>query len=172
MYVSPIRSSLTDDRTDSFPPSILPSSRNLSILVDFNCHHTVWESRGTSNPSREEVFDWVISSDLLPLNDPDTPTLLHCFTGSCSSLDISFAFSSLALSCSWEVLQDLGSDHLPVLLSVPLSPVFRPNERPSSFNFQKAVMTLSPTLTLTVLLQRNTRLFLFALLLLSLPLWH
>ena len=37
------------------------------------------------------------------------------------------------------MLQDLGSDHLPILLSVPLSPVFRPNERPPSFNFQKAL---------------------------------
>ena len=36
------------------------------------------------------------------------------------------------------MLQDLGSDHLPILLSVPLSSVFRPNERPPSFNFQKA----------------------------------
>ena len=36
------------------------------------------------------------------------------------------------------MLQDLGSDHLPILLSVPLSPIFRPNERPPSFNFQKA----------------------------------
>ena len=36
------------------------------------------------------------------------------------------------------MLQDLGSDHLPILLSVPLSPVFRPSERPPSFNFQKA----------------------------------
>ena len=36
------------------------------------------------------------------------------------------------------MLQDLGSDHLPTLLSVPLSPVFRPTERPPSFNFQKA----------------------------------
>ena len=44
----------------------------------------------------------------------------------------------LALSCSCEVLRDLGSDHLPILLSSPLSPVFCPNERPSSFNFQKA----------------------------------
>ena len=68
-----------------------------------------------------------------PFNNPDTPTLLHH-----SSPDISFAFSSLALSCFWEVLQDLGSDHLPILLSVPLSPVFRPNECPPSFNFQKA----------------------------------
>ena len=36
------------------------------------------------------------------------------------------------------MLQDLGSDHLPILLSIPLSPVFRPNERPTFFNFQRA----------------------------------
>ena len=127
-----------DGRTDSFSPSILPSSRNLFILGDFNCHHPLWDSRGTSDLHGMEVFDWVISSDLLPLNDPDTPTLLHCSSGSRSSPDISFAPSTLAFSCSWEVFQDLGSDHLPILLSIPLSPVFHPNERPPSFNFQKA----------------------------------
>ena len=35
------------------------------------------------------------------------------------------------------MLQDLGSDHPLILLSIPLSPVFRPNERRPSFNFQK-----------------------------------
>ena len=39
VYASPIRSSPTDGRTDSFSPSILTSSRNLFILGDFNCHH-------------------------------------------------------------------------------------------------------------------------------------
>ena len=134
VYAPPIRSSPTNDRTDSFSPSIFPSSRNLFILGDFNCHHPLC----TSDPRGEEVFDWVISSDLLPLNDPDTPTLLHRSTGSRSSPDIFFAPSTLALSCSWEVLEDLGSDHLSILLSVPLSPVYRPNECPPSFNFQKA----------------------------------
>ena len=66
------------------------------------------------------------------------PTLLHRSSGSRSSPEISFAPSTLALSCSWEVLQDLGSDHLPILISAPLSPVYRSNERPPSFNFQKA----------------------------------
>ena len=130
MCMPPIRSSPTNGRTDSFSPSILPS-RNLFILGDFNCHHPLWDSRGTSDPRREKVFDWVISSDLLPLNDPDTPTFLHR-----SSPDISFSPSSLAFSCSWEVLQDLGSDHLPILLSIPLSSVFRSNERPPFFNFR------------------------------------
>ena len=36
------------------------------------------------------------------------------------------------------MLQDLGSDHLPILSSVPFSAVYRPNERPPSFNFRKA----------------------------------
>ena len=68
----------------------------------------------------------------------DTSTLLHCSFGSRFSPGISFALFSLALSCSSEVLQDLGSDHLTILLSVPLSPVFCPNERPPSYKFQKA----------------------------------
>ena len=46
--------------------------------------------------------------------------------------------------------------------SIPLPSIFR----------KLAGMTLSLTLTLTVPLQRNTRLFLFPLLLLSLLLWH
>ena len=36
------------------------------------------------------------------------------------------------------MLQDLGSDHLPFLLSAPLSPAYRTNERPPSFSFHKA----------------------------------
>ena len=45
----PIHSSLTDGRTDSFSHSII-SSRNLFILGDFNCHHPLWDSRGTPDP--------------------------------------------------------------------------------------------------------------------------
>ena len=78
-------------------------------------------------------FDRVTSSDLLPLNDFDISTLFHR-----SYPDISFALFSLALSCSWEVLQNLCSNHLPILLTVPLSPVFRSNERLPSLNFRKA----------------------------------
>ena len=116
-----------------FPPPEISSFWGTSIAITrFGTQEVL------PTPAGEEVFDWVISSDLLPLNDPGTPTLLHRFSGSRSSPDISFAPSTLAFSCSWEVLQDLGSDHLPILLSIPLSPVFHPNERPPSFNFQKA----------------------------------
>ena len=133
VYAPPIRFSPTDSRTDSFSPSILFSSRNLFILGDFNCHHPLWDSRVISDPRGEEVFNWVISSDPLPLNDPDTPPFYIALL-----LTSPLPPSTLALSCSWEVLQDLGFDHLPIFLSIPLSRVFRPIERPPSFNFQKA----------------------------------
>ena len=90
VYAPLICSFPMDSRTNSLSPTTLPSSRNLVILWDFSCHPTLWDSRGTSDPCGKEVFDWVISSDLLPLNVSDTLTLLHR-----SSPDISFAPSSL-----------------------------------------------------------------------------
>ena len=83
-------------------------------------------------------FDRVTSSDLHSHNDFDIPTLLHRSSGSRSYPNIAFALFPFALSCSWEVLQNLCSNHLPILLTVPLSPVFRPKERLLSLNFRKA----------------------------------
>ena len=68
----------------------------------------------------------------------------------------------------------MGSDQLLILLPVPLSALFGPNA-PDTFRsvFRKLVgMTLPITLTLTVLPQRNTAVFLFSLLVLSLFVWH
>ena len=91
LYALPICSSSTENKTDSFSPFVFPSFRNLFILGDFNCHHSLWDSKGTSDPRGEEVFDWFISSDLLFVNHPDSPTFLRR-----SSSDLSFAPSSLA----------------------------------------------------------------------------
>ena len=120
------------------PYSLLPNgwqSRLLFSLHSFLLQKSL-HSGGLQLPSSLMGLERYLR--LFPLNDPDTPTLLHRSTGSRSSPDIFFAFSSLGFSCSWEVLQYLGSDHPPILLSFPLSPVFRPNERPPSFNFQQA----------------------------------
>ena len=166
VYAPPIRSSPTDSTTNSFSPSILLSSRYLFILEDFNCYHLLWDSKGTFKFYGDKIFDWVISSDFLPLNESDIPTLFHCSSGICSSPDISFALFSLALSCSWVVLQDLGSDHSPVLLTVPLSLwSFAPTNVSLPSIFKELVgMTSLFTMTLTVL-QRNNCLILFPMLL-------
>ena len=61
VYARPIRSSL-DGRADSFPPSILPSSRYLFILGNFNCRHPLWDSKSASDPVERK---YSIGSSLL-----------------------------------------------------------------------------------------------------------
>ena len=173
VYAPPIRSSPTDGRTDSFSPSILPSSRNFFILGDFNCHHPLWDSRVTSDPAGRKY-----STGSSPQTSSPSMTLTHPPFSIAPLAVAPFLTSPLLLllllfhapgRCfrSW-VLTIYQFFYLSLSLrsfaptSVPLPSIFR----------KLAGMALPPTLTLTVLLQRNTRLFLFPLQLLSLPLWH
>ena len=88
---------------------------------------------------------------------------------SIAPLSVALLLFSL-LFCSLEMLQDLGFDHLPILITVFLSLLFCPNVSVLSI-FRKLVgMTLPFTSTLTILLQKNTPLFHLPLLLLLLPL--
>ena len=64
------------------------NNRNLFILGDFNCHHPLWSSKGTSDSRVEETFNWVISSKLFHtysfphIHDPPIHTLFHRSKGS------------------------------------------------------------------------------------------
>ena len=157
----------TDGKSDSFSPSILPSTKNLFILGDFNCNHPLWDSRVTTDPHREEVFNWVIFSDLLPsmilthppfsiaplavtplLASPLLPLFLPFLApGRCSRTLVLTIYQFFLLSL---FLRSFAST------SFSLPSIFR----------KLAGMALLPTLTLTVPQHRNTRLF--PLLLLSL----
>ena len=86
VYVPPIRSSSSDPRPKSFSPFLLPSSPTTSIFGDFNSHHSSWDSHSSEDHSGKDLFDWLLSSDLLPLNNPEHHTLLHRATENRSSL--------------------------------------------------------------------------------------
>ena len=137
-YIPPSRLSLPSPLSRSFSPSSLPSSPTTFIFGDFNCHHPSWDLLGRPDALGSEVFSWTLSSDLQVLNDPDTPTLLHGSSGARTSPDLSLVPSSLAPRCDWSVLPDLGSDHLPISIRIPLSSHYAPNERSPSFNYKKA----------------------------------
>ena len=120
-------------------PSTLTSFLTpLTLLSDFNAHHPTWDRLIPPNPLGNDLFRWITSSGLEILNDPASPTLLHHSTGSCSSPDISLVSASLAPHCEWRTLPGLGSDHLPIEIVLPLSPVRHPNTRPLKFYDKKA----------------------------------
>ena len=138
LYFPPIRNTPSDYRTRTFCSDILPNSPDTFILGDFNAHHPTWDRLIPPNPLGNDLFRWITSSGLEILNDPASPTLLHHSTGSRSSPDISLAPASLAPHCEWRTLPGFGSNHLPIEIVPPLSPVRLPNTRPPKFNYKKA----------------------------------
>ena len=173
MCMPPIRSSPTDGRTDSFSPSILPSSRNLFILGNFIAitgfgtqkvlptpvgrKYSTGSSPQTSSPSMTLTRPPFSIAPLAVAPRLTSPLLLLLLLflapGRCYRTWVLTTYQFFYLSLS---LRSFAPT------SVPLPSIFR----------KLAGMTLPPTLTLTVFLQRNTRLFLFPLQLLSLPLWQ
>ena len=139
LYSPPIRNSPSDSRTRTFYPDILPNSPDTFILGDFNAHYPSWDRLIPPNPLGNDLFRWITSSDLELLNDPASPTLLHHSTGSRSSPDILLAPASLAPHCEWRTLHDLGSDHLPIEIVLPLFPVRQPNTRPPNSTTKRPV---------------------------------
>ena len=81
------------------------------------------------NPLENDLFRWITSSGLEILNDPASPTLLHHSTASRLSPDIPLAPACLAPHCEWRTLPGLGSDHLPIEIVLPISPVRHPKTR-------------------------------------------
>ena len=123
---------------NTFSPFLLLSFPTTYILGDFNCHHSSWGFRIPEYQTGKYLFDWLPSSDLLPLNHPDHHTLLHRAIGNRSSPDLSLVPAHMASKCTWQNLLDLGSDHLPISITIPTSPLINSISCPPSFNYNKA----------------------------------
>ena len=69
-----------------------PSSYHHPLLLTPSVILTVITNPGTHTPedqSGKDLFEWLLSSDLLPLNNPEHHTLLHRAAGNRSSPDLS-----------------------------------------------------------------------------------
>ena len=160
VYVPPIRSSSSDSRPKSFSPFLLPSSPTTYIFGDFNSHHSSWDSHSPEDHSGKDLFDWLLSSDLLPLNNPEHHTLLHRATGNRSFPDLSLVPARLVSKCTWQTLPDLGSDHLPISITIPTSPIINSFHRPPHLTIIKlagmnTLLILIPTAPFLLTLQHS-----------------
>ena len=118
------------------------------IFGEFNGHHSFWDSHSPEDQSGKDLFDLLLSSDLLPLNNPEHHTLLHCATGNRSSPNLSLVPAQLASKCSWQPLKDLGSDHLLISITIPTSFLVNSVHRPSHLT----TITLAGTISLLILI--------------------
>ena len=143
VYVPLIHSSFSDSRPKSFSPFLLPSSPTTYIFGNFNSHHSSWDSHSPEDHSGKDLFDWLLSSDLLPLNNQEHHTLLYRATGNRSYPDLSLVPARIASKCTWQTLPDLGSVHLPISITIPTSPLINSFHRPPHLSIIKLAGTIT-----------------------------
>ncbi|GFQ80964.1 hypothetical protein TNCT_435861 [Trichonephila clavata] len=91
---------------------------NTIILGGFNEKNTTWGNPNT-NARVSEFSNLVNDKAFLSLND-DTPTFRLNSYGSGDVLDLTFKSPSLFPYGSWRVLDNIGSDRLPILVEIDL----------------------------------------------------
>ena len=92
--------------------------KNTIFAGDFNGHSPLWgySDTDTTGTVLEELLR---SSNLISLqNDKTPPTLLHRASGTLSRPDLTLVSADLHPHCSMTVLDDIGSDHRPILLQI------------------------------------------------------
>lgn len=124
--------------------NLLPPTRRWLVLGDFNEHHPLWSADrcvggGLSNSSKH-LADIIVSSDLAVLNDGSITRIADRGDQRSGAVDLSLASSTLYPLCEWRTHHNtLGSDHLPVLITVHARPeLVEPPPREVKYQLYKA----------------------------------
>ena len=105
------------------------------ILGDFNAHYSAWYSSSTD--MRGSLLENILSGSNFGILNWDSPTGLPGNANSYSP-DVSLAPASLITSTSWQTKTNLGSDHLPILISLQIDLTINTIPHRTSFNLKKA----------------------------------
>ena len=71
-------------------------------------------------------------------DDKTTPTLFHRPSGKTYRPDHTMVSADISAQCCMEVLEDLGSDHLPILINIPTRKGENAKRREPRWNYSKA----------------------------------
>ena len=105
-----------------FLPSALPLT--VDKLLDCSlittsgiCHHVSWDEYAQGMPRGAELYNWVEENEMAVLND-GKPTRAARFQQGygLSAPDITIVNSEAADRFSWQPLNELSSDHSPILI--------------------------------------------------------
>ena len=97
--------------------SWLPANSTCIIAGDFNGHSKLWDPNQPSDKMGENVVDLVLANNLFCCND-GSPTRINRGTGGLSAPDVTLASTNLNNKITWTSIDDLGSDHMPIILEI------------------------------------------------------
>ena len=135
IYIPPSSSCSSNYRAPSY--NILEGLNDTSIILgDMNAHHSFWHSQAAEDIRGRDIAETINASEYGILNE-DTPTRI---TSNCkSSPDLSLATAALLPTCAWSTLTTLGSDHLPIIITLSTEDIKKIKAPNRTFiNFKKA----------------------------------
>ena len=110
------------------------------IVGDFNAHHVDWGGDGTiSRGGGHHLAQHIIDSDFILLNDGSITRLPHRYGDEPSAIDLSLITPGLRQQTTWHTYtDDLGSDHIPIMISISraIDKTAKPGD--CGFDFEKA----------------------------------
>ena len=134
---------LASSCTGGYNPSRdhLMMTTDIIILGDFNAHYSSWYSSSTD--SGGTMLESMVSGSNFGILNWDSPPKLPG-NANPSSHDVSLASASLITSTNWQTKTNLGSDHLPILISLQMDvTITRYNIVPASHHIRHRINTES-----------------------------
>ena len=110
-------------------------TENCILCADVNCCGS-WSSFGTPTTCGDNLDMWMVSRNMIVANEPLMATRVCPSSGSLSSPDLTAIPSNLVSSAVWLTGDDIGSDHLPIILTIKEIQV--PARRETKWAFKKA----------------------------------
>ena len=115
IYVPEVRSSIENPVVDTFEPTNWPCDECDLILTDSNAHSLLWDER--DNDRGELVEEWIADKNMACLNSGQmTYTHKQADSDTETAPDTSIAHLSMLGNLTWEVKNDLSSDHYPLII--------------------------------------------------------
>ena len=119
------------------------------VCGDLNAHHPVWDRFVPEDRRGSTIQQWMEDTSRIPLNDGAATRFARYQQGQgCSSPDLTIVDASRTQHYSWSVLNELSSDHIPLLINwnqpvqvEDVRPIVKPNFRKADWSVYKSLVT-------------------------------
>jgi hypothetical protein len=121
------------------------------VVGDFNAHSSTLSTDCLHpNTTGRNIEDLLVSEQICLINPINFYTYLNAATGRRSCLDLCFTSPNIAMDAGLQQLSDVGSDHLPVQMTLQLQPLYcgtigRPRWKTTPDNLVEFSQQVQPT---------------------------
>ena len=138
IYIPPARwTQGQGTQAQEFQLTGLTRTTSLIVAGDANAHAKRWDPFQREDRLGREIEETCDAMDLVVIND-GSPTRTNPATGGRSTPDITVVSADMAVGTTWETTVDMGSDHLPILTTVPTARTKPKREGRKRFSWRKA----------------------------------